>query len=807
MDSQTLKPNVQDLQSDVIDLLEQIGLLMNRASTALSSDVASQKYAEFEQQVKQEVEKVKNLELRMAIVAPMKAGKSTITNAIIGQDILPSRNSAMTTLPTEIIFDAGLQEPILTLSPEIVTVFQETLLALRKQINEMGLEKAQEKLAQYPHLQIMPKLIQEALVESVPHESEGRKNIALTLTSLNDIVRLCSILYPSVDPLQSLTEVPRIRTPFWLSQTNQQSETLGKLVIVDTPGPNEAGENLRLQTVVSEQLRKSSMVLIVLDFTQLKNEAAEKVKQDVQRVIDLRGKESLYVLINKVDQRRDGDMKPEQVQQFVAAEFGIGEVGNINRVFEISARRAFTSANFLMELQQVTDVKVSELKTARSLAQEVFGIDWEEELEEATLEDLKSKANRLWKKSGFDPFLNGAINNLMAEAAPRCILSALKITRSRLMEVNKAVQLRSSAVNQDAKKIQNEIEFLSSDLSQLEWCLIDLEEQVEKIKKSLSKKLDTTLKKLKLDAEKSIQDYFLDRFAKRIEQFNKSNSNSLNNIFQQMDIAARKLLLTPIPLANDISSIVPESISRLLKYEVALRGRNEFEFITKQEAEEFAAQLVAEAKQIVETLLYKTIKEIEYDIINVQEDLINFLKQQTKGVIENACNRLNQSFAIELELPPLLLEDMEADFGNITDYTIEQQEPFNVVKVVVNFFKKLFNNNYTEENTNKYIVSLEQTVFQFNQSIEIKILDTQKQINQYLDDDFQVRISQFFEELKRYLQNYKDSLSQALKDQNLSLSEQEEVKQKLLPLIEETSKLLKNLEQKQEFTYKLMLDK
>lgn len=215
----------------------------------------------------------------------------------------------------------------------------------------MGLEKAQEKLAQYPHLQIMPKLIQEALVESVPHESEGRKNIALTLTSLNDIVRLCSILYPSVDPLQSLTEVPRIRTPFWLSQTNQQSETLGKLVIVDTPGPNEAGENLRLQTVVSEQLRKSSMVLIVLDFTQLKNEAAEKVKQDVQRVIDLRGKESLYVLINKVDQRRDGDMKPEQVQQFVAAEFGIGEVGNINRVFEISARRAFTSANFLMELQ------------------------------------------------------------------------------------------------------------------------------------------------------------------------------------------------------------------------------------------------------------------------------------------------------------------------------------------------------------------------------------------------------------------------------------------------------------------------
>lgn len=805
MDSQTLKPNIQDLQSDVIELLEQISLLMNRASTALSSDVSSHKYAEFERQVKQEVEKVKNLELRMAIVAPMKAGKSTITNAIIGQDILPSRNSAMTTLPTEIIFDAGLQEPILTLSPEIVTVFQETLLALRKQINEMGIEKAQEKLAQYPHLQVMPKLIQKALVESVPHKSEGRKNIALTLTSLNDIVRLCSILYPKIDPLQSLTEVPRIRTPFWLSQTNQQSETLGKLVIVDTPGPNEAGENLRLQAVVAEQLRKSSMVLIVLDFTQLKNEAAEKVKKDVERVIELRGKESLYVLINKVDQRRDGDMKPEQVQQFVTAEFGIGEVGNINRVFEISARRAFTSANFLMELQQNPDLEISKLKTARSLAQEVFGIDWEEELEEATVEELKKKAERLWKKSGFDPFLNGAINNLMAEAAPRCILSALKITRSRLMELNKAVQLRNSAVNQDAKKIQNEVDSLSNDLSKLEWSLLDLEEQVDEIKKSLSEKLDSTLKKLKQNADKSIQDYFLDGIAQRLKQV--SNSNELKNKLEQIDIAVRKALLSPIPLPNNMATIFPESISRFLKYEVGLKGRNEFVFETQQEAEEFAAQLVAEAKQIVEALLYKTIQEIQDEITTVQDNLIILLKQRTKGVVENACKRLNQAFAIEFELPPLLLEDMEANFGNVTDYTMKEEQPFSVVKTVVNFFKKLFNNNYAEKKENKYIVSLEKTVFQFNQSVEIKIIDTEKQINQYLDDDFQVRISEFFKELEGYLQNYRNSLSQALQDQSLSLADQEEVKQILISFVNDTDKLLKAVEKKQEFTYKLMLDK
>lgn len=59
----------------------------------------------------------------MAIVAPMKAGKSTIINAIVGQEILPSRSTAMTTLPTKVVFNSKLTEPTLTLSDEILSVF------------------------------------------------------------------------------------------------------------------------------------------------------------------------------------------------------------------------------------------------------------------------------------------------------------------------------------------------------------------------------------------------------------------------------------------------------------------------------------------------------------------------------------------------------------------------------------------------------------------------------------------------------------------------------------------------------------
>ncbi|CAF3878907.1 unnamed protein product [Rotaria sp. Silwood1] len=55
--------------------------------------------------LKIEIEKVVNFELRMPIIAPMKAGKSTILNAVVGQNLLPTRNAAMTSIPTEIVLN------------------------------------------------------------------------------------------------------------------------------------------------------------------------------------------------------------------------------------------------------------------------------------------------------------------------------------------------------------------------------------------------------------------------------------------------------------------------------------------------------------------------------------------------------------------------------------------------------------------------------------------------------------------------------------------------------------------------------
>lgn len=783
------KPNVQDLQTQILELLGQVSGLIDSAGTALRTDSASEKYGKFQQEVSEAARNVEELELRMAIVAPMKAGKSTIVNAIVGQEILPSRNAAMTTLPTEIICDSELKEPTLILNSHIQQVFRETFSALQRKVNELGMERVQEKIAQYPHLTKLPEKIQGMSKLSIHEKIVGRQQIINSLRALNDIIRVCSVLDPLADPLQSLMDVPRIYTPFWHLQKTAKTEKIGKLVIVDTPGPNEAGENLRLANVVSDQLRASSVVLIVLNFTGLNTKAEEEVKKDVQKVIDLRGKDNLYVLVNKVDQRKDGDMTTEQVRQFVTAEFGLGDGDNTNRVFEISARWAFSATNFLVELEQNPKVEIAQMKTARSLAQDVFPIDWEEELEETNVEQLKRKAEKLWKKSGFDPFLQKAIDSLMIEAAPRCIISSLNITRARLVELLEDMQIRSSAIHEDGEKLREEVVALEADMQSIEECRSRLQE-LDRIKSNLHEEFNNILESVKKEGKISVESYFSEEEYQRADFMKKGGMKAKNFLDW---------------ISKQVKSTTLEK-----KYQTSI------EFPTLREAEEFADTAVTYAKEKVDVLLENVRENTSQQIERSRQDMLEFLDEQTKPIVDRARERLNENFNLDLSLPKLRLD---------SDYYIDLNKPLvmrhtrtidqgytEVVKSRRSFFhylwlvpfevtEKIKRPNKVE---NFYTVSLQGIVYEVNKIVDQNISTIKQGINQYLDEDFQQRINDFFNDLDRYLSNYRDSLKQAQEDQKLSIEGKGKLIEALNSLVPQIKEQIKNADNYLKYTDKFM---
>ena len=760
MISEVLKPNVQELQGQVIDLLEQVSDLMSRASTQLwFEDGSESKYKTYQEQVDKEYRKVENLELRMAIAAPMNAGKSTIINAIIGQELLPSCATAMTTLPTEIVFKANATESILKLSPRIRSAFQEAFLALKQKIDVQGISKVLEDTAEYPHLADLLHKIHNMTDFPVSVEISGRDEVNKKLTDLNHIIRLCSILDLSEDPLKSLNDTdipPRIETPFWRSQQNEQPQKLGNLVIIDTPGPNEAGVSNKLESVVSTQLWNSQLVLIVLDFTQLKAEAAEKIKYEVDKVIRTRGKKNLYVLVNKVDQRRKGDMDTEKVGKFVADNLKLLDDNDTDRVFEISARQAFCSSAFFREAQQHSDVKESE--TAKALAQELWSVDWEEELENATVEELQRKAERLWKRSGFAPFLEKAISAIMAEVAPRCMESALNLCLVRLQGLCEDTKLRQSGIAKKAEELQGGIEALNAELSNLQKCRGSLDGEVSKIKKRLRQTVNENIERLRRDVRKQLSQNLPD-----------SADNSFKNTF------SRYLKIIPNP--------------------------GVFEFESEEDAKSFANKVAESTNLIVKNQLNKTCKDTEEETDELIKELSDLLESKTKPIIESARNRLKKDFDVSLDLDTIKIVDVytrvnepgtsysrgfdfdfqvllnklfDNIFAFIWEYIILQNP---IVKAIRDGIRSLaaFFGFKTEEKA-KYIIKLMPYIEEVIKVIENNREKIKTQAEAYIESYFQHKIDRYFKALDSYLGNYRDDLEQSLKDKNLPLQKLDELK-------------------------------
>ena len=770
-----LKPNIQDLQADILDLLQEIGKLMEKARQDLNDKTSQKKYTESQIKIEREIQKVDNLELRMAIVAPMKAGKSTIINAIVGQDLLPSRNAAMTTIPTAISFDNNIEKPELSLSEITLKVFENTWDNLQQKINHLSELELENLISQYPHLQNLAKKIQSDRFY-IPANVTGKENIGLVLTQLNDLIRLCWTLDPSLDPLNKLENVPEIKTPFWRSNNTEQTKQLGNLVIVDTPGANEAGDNLRLTAVVEQELRNCSIVLIVLDFTQLNNQAAEAVKRQVQPIIDVIGKDNLYVLVNKVDQRLSGDMTSEQVKKFIYSDLNLSESEDSERIFEISARQAFSATQFLLELQQYPEIELPNMSSIEALAKQVLGNRWERKLERKTTEDLSEEAEFLWEDSGFDNFIINSIQALIANAAPKCLTTALNKSWNELTILKDDLSLRSSAISENASKLEAEINALATDLEHLELCRSRLK-TVDEIKHKLQVNLQKILKQLIEEAKISVESHF------------KEEDDNRANIIEKTDRVARDIFFMDL----GGFSLIPESIRNRMKYQT----KNILEFDSKHEADKFANETIIWSKQRAEKLLSQARLYTEKEISEAQIKLLQSLKKDTKDILEKARDRLNQAFDVKLALPPN--PELNSELGRIdfkvnnlsrevTDYKTERKRPWYYL-----WLWEVEQQVPITRTESYYTVSLQDIVKQINTAIEANVNKINDRVDRYLDLDFKNSVDNYFSELDAYLNNYRNSLKQAQADGQLDIKKKEQLVQTLKYLIPEIEKKLNKI--------------
>lgn len=362
-----------------------------------------------------ELRKITRLEMVLAIVGTMKAGKSTTINAIVGTEVLPNRNRPMTALPTLIRHTPGQKEPVLHFSH--ASPIDELIQLLQKQLCDYDRGKLAQRLEIDKDMNTLLERIEKG--EAFEKHHLGAQPIFHCLKSLNDLVRLSQALgveFPFSE-YTAIEHIPVIEVEF--VHLAGLDAHLGQLTLLDTPGPNEAGQP-HLQKMLSEQLSRASAVLAVMDYTQLKSISDEEVRQ----AISAAGKSvPLYALVNKFDQKDRNSDDEEQIRAMIS---GTLMKGNISpgQIYPVSSMWAYLANRARYELSshgRLPDHQ--EQPWVQDFAEAALGRRWRT----ADLDDIdhiRHSADLLWGDSLFEQPIRKLIYAAYANASLYALRSA-----------------------------------------------------------------------------------------------------------------------------------------------------------------------------------------------------------------------------------------------------------------------------------------------------------------------------------------------------------------------------------------------
>ena len=446
-------------------------------------------------------------EMVLAVVGTIKAGKSTTINAIVGKEILPNRNRPMTSVPTLIRHAPGKTEPLLHL--EHIQPVRNLLITLQEKLATPAGQQVAQTLQQTGDTRELLDILADD--SWLKNEYHGEEEIFTGLASLNDLVRLAAAMgseFP-FDEYAEVQKLPVIDVEF--SHLVGMDECQGTLTLLDTPGPNEAGQP-QMEVMMRDQLQKASAVLAVMDYTQLNSKADEEVRKELNAIADVSAGR-LFVLVNKFDEKdRNGD-GADAVRQKVPAMLN-SDVLPASRVYPGSSRQAYLANRALHELRKNGALPVDEA-WVDDFVREAFGPmveedDWKDSTK------VNKKAEKLWNISLIDQLITEVIQSSHSRAAALAVDSAAAKLMQNAENVSEYLSLRHQGLQQSIQSLQAHISSLLADIREIADCQEQVTGDVRMAMEEIDAKTRELLTGVCASLEETLNAYF--RSGKRKEQ-------------------------------------------------------------------------------------------------------------------------------------------------------------------------------------------------------------------------------------------------------------------------------------------------
>ncbi|EHT4126728.1 dynamin family protein [Escherichia coli] len=454
-------------------------------------------------------------EMVLAVVGTMKAGKSTTINAIVGQEILPNRNRPMTSVPTLIRHVPGKTEPVLHL--EHIQPVRNLLITLQEKLATPAGQQVAQTLQQTGDTrELLDILTDDGWLKNEYH---GEEEIFTGLASLNDLVRLAAAMgteFP-FDEYAEVQKLPVIDVEF--SHLVGMDACQGTLTLLDTPGPNEAGQP-QMEVMMRDQLQKASAVLAVMDYTQMNSKADEDVRKELNAIADVSAGR-LFVLVNKFDEKdRNGD-GADAVRQKVPAMLN-SDVLPASRVYPGSSRQAYLANRALHELRKNGTLPVDEAWVDDFVREALGRMKKDYVCKDSEL--ATEGATDLWECSLIDQLITEVILSSHSRAAALAVDSAAAKLMQNAENISEYLSLRHQGLMQSIQSLQAHITSLLEDIREIADCQEQVTADVRMAMEEIDARTRELLTGVCTSLEEELNDYF--RSGKRKEQQMLEEENS-----------------------------------------------------------------------------------------------------------------------------------------------------------------------------------------------------------------------------------------------------------------------------------------
>lgn len=728
---------LEALHQDVIQSFGRVRTVLDRADVLGISWSGDQ--AETRQAVDwlgEHAESVRKLELVMPIVAPMKAGKSTLVNAIVGYPLLPARANPMTTLPTRIRLVDGmdLDNPELFIPESTIVLIKQLNARIRKRMTESTWEVP----GAHSHLKELAKSIKDGQAPPLRSTYLGGPAISEVLMRLNDQLRL-GVLATGETLLSYIRELPEISTGYRGAHSAPVSTGGGQLVIVDTPGPNEYAMSAELGPALEAQVKKSHVVLVVLDYTQMGGDAAAKINDLLRPQLEVISTSKIFAVVNKVDERKKTeDLNVDQTRAAVRAALGLSEEQSLTQVFETVARWGLIGTQMLADIEKFgTALVPAASESATALLREVRPFDSEDVLAGIELDELKRVAAKVLDRSALTELLTSAIARLKAGAAPTAIESAIHRYQDALRKLSGILTLERNSAERGSEVVTRELATLDGDMQLLQRYRDDMPDA------------------------RALEKRFRDDLAGFVRELERHGAAVIDMLEHPDDQPASGSGLTDAVLS------VFRNTRRAV--EGVLRGgqaQDVYEFTTRGEAEAFMAQMAGSITGELRELLDGARRQIDERALKLTAQVVAEHEQKVRVLIERATAKLSAAFDVELKVPPPAVEDGELSVElsgpsvrswseDETYYTTERRRAWYKLWIGYHDVTVANTRQVTRE---RFQVSRQDVVDQLRTGFAQHILLLSDGLDQYVATEVSDRLEAYYAGLTAYLESYHAAL-------------------------------------------------